>query len=272
MNYSFAARSLIGRVRKNNEDNFCIDDDFLPLNHGDSETVCRKLTDSAPHLLGVFDGMGGYNDGEKASYIAAQTAHDYLKHAFAASKAAKALTQLCLEANDKVCAAANGSPMGTTCALLYLRKADFTICNVGDSPIFLIRGGKMTQISVDHTQKNTYEKATGKSAKPNQKFKLTQCIGIPKEDMLIEPYTDSGSLQDGDVFLLCSDGLTDMLSTDVIQETVESAENVEKAVSALTKKALTAGGRDNITVICIKVEKSVDLPQKPGKLFRWLFN
>lgn len=268
MNYYIAARSLIGRVRKNNEDNFSIDGDILSLSHGDSEIVCRTLTQSAPHLLGVFDGMGGYSNGEKASFIAAQTARDYMERLPKASNGGKVLIDLCLEANDKVCDAADGFQMGTTCALLYLRGAGYTICNVGDSPVFLIRDGQMIQISKDHTQKSTYEKATGKTAKPNQKFELTQCIGIPRDEMLIEPFIDSGKLCGGEVFLLCSDGITDMLSKDVIQEVVVRAASAEEIVAELTEKALSAGGRDNLTVICAKIENFTNLPYKLDGLFR----
>lgn len=268
MNYSIAARSLIGQVRKNNEDNFSIDGDILSLSHGDSEIVCKTFTQSVPHLLGVFDGMGGYSNGEKASYIAAQTAQDYMERLSNEFNNGKILIDLCMEANDKVCDAADGFQMGTTCALLYLRGSGYTICNVGDSPIFLIRDGRMVQLSMDHTQKSTYEKATGKPAKPNQKFKLTQCIGIPKDEMLIEPFLDSGKLCDGDVFLLCSDGITDMLSTDVMQEVIVKAKSAEEIVSELTEKALSAGGRDNITAICVKIEDFSNLPHKLRSLFR----
>lgn len=254
MNYRAAAQSACGKVRRNNEDNLCVDDVILPLSHGDSAVMREKMTSAKPHLFGVFDGMGGYSDGETASYLAAATARKYAGEMGNGRKIAQSLVGLCMEANDAVCDAAKGSQMGTTCAMLCLFGSGYTVCNVGDSPIFLIREGVLKQISVDHNQRATYEKATGKPARPDQKFKLTQCIGIPKEEMLIEPYTDEGTVRDGDVFVLCSDGITDMLNQDTIREIVCGTDSVEKMASELTRQALLAGGKDNITVVCVKAE------------------
>lgn len=254
MKCQVAAQSLCGKVRKNNEDNFCLHDQILPLSHGDSDLIKKPLTLEVPHLLGVFDGMGGYNDGETASYLTALTAQKYAGKLGNGSGLARTLIDLCMEANDKVCDTAKGNKMGTTCAMLCLSGSRYIVCNVGDSPIFLIRKGQIKQITVDHNQRATYEKTTGKVASPNQKFKLTQCIGIPKEDMLIEPYVSEGILQKGDAFVLCSDGITDMLDRSVIRDIVDGASTVEEMVAKLTDLALLAGGKDNLTVICVKTE------------------
>lgn len=267
MKYFIAAKSLIGRVRKKNEDNLCIDAESLPLSHGDTLLISKNLANYSTHLVGVFDGMGGYSDGEKASHLAASTACKYLRRLDSENDKARILTELCLEANDKVCDVADGSRMGTTCALLCLSGNNYTVCNVGDSPIFLFREKMMKQISVDHNQKDTYEKVTGRLAEPRQKFKLTQCIGIPKDEMLIEPFTDSGRVQDGDVFLLCSDGITDMLSIDMIRQIIYGSKTAEKIVEELTETAFLAGGRDNITVLCVKAE---GLASSAKRIWQWL--
>lgn len=258
MIYQVAARSMVGKVRKNNEDNFCVNDFCLPENHSDSEIITYNLKSSKPHLIGVFDGMGGYSDGEKASYIAASTAIHHRNGSSVEDGFTHTLINMCMDANDLICAEADGSHMGTTCAAIILYNMHYTLCNIGDSPIFLVRDGAIRQLSIDHNQKATFERATGKPARPGQKFKLTQCLGIPKEDMLIEPYTEEGMIKPGDVFLLCSDGVTDMVSNQAAQNMVLSSSTAEEMVARITEQAYESGGRDNITLICIQVLDETD--------------
>lgn len=251
MNYSVAARSAVGRVRRNNEDNMIVDGEILPIDHMDSSVISKTMADSHPRLVGVFDGMGGYSDGEKASYIAASMAKERFESLGEHEMPRHVLHQLCLETNDEVCKEADGSSMGTTCALLAFSEESYTVCNLGDSPVFLIRDGEMVQISVDHNQKAMFESVTGKPAPPNRKFKLTQCIGIPKEEMIIEPFIASDRVQSGDFFLICSDGVTDMIASDEIRQIISDYKSPEAVVNKLTEKALEAGGRDNITAVCV---------------------
>lgn len=253
--YQVAARSMVGRVRKNNEDNLCIDDYCLPENHGDSEVITYNLKSSKPHLLGVFDGMGGYSDGEKASYIAASSSRHHREGSSVEDGFTQMLINMCMEANDLICAEADGSHMGTTCATMILYNEHYTLCNIGDSPIFLVRDGAIRQLSIDHNQRATFERATGKLAKPGQKFKLTQCLGIPKEDMLIEPYTEEGAIRDSDIFLICSDGVTDMVDAITLQKLVNTSETAAEMLDKITHQAYEAGGRDNITLICIQIKE-----------------
>ena len=156
-----------------------------------------------------------------------------------------------MEMNDEVCKEADGSGMGTTCALLYLHNNRYVVCNIGDSPVFLVRNGEIRKISLDHNQRAAFELLTGKPAPENQKFQLTQCIGIPKDEMHIEPYIASGSVQAGDFFLLCSDGVTDMVTVEEIKSVITSRKIPKAVVKELIYKAMEAGGRDNITVVCI---------------------
>lgn len=251
MKYDVAAQSSVGRIRRNNEDNLVLDGEILPLEHKDSAILSRSITSEGNKLVGVFDGMGGYSNGEKASYIAAVTALEAVEHNTGHISHEEFLHSLCMEMNDEVCKEADGSGMGTTCALLYLNNDRYTICNIGDSPIFLVRNGEMKQISVDHNQRATFERATGKPAPANQKFKLTQCIGIPKDEMIIEPYIASDAVQLGDFFLLCSDGVTDMVPFVEIKAIICRENNPEAVVKELISKAMEAGGRDNITAVCV---------------------
>lgn len=251
MKYDVAAKSAVGRIRRNNEDNLILDGEILPLDHKDSAVITKTITSENGKLVGVFDGMGGYSDGEKASYIAATTAKQAFEHKAGSIRHEKFLHFLCMEMNDEVCKEADGSGMGTTCALLFLFHDRYIVCNIGDSPVFLVRNGEMKQISVDHNQRAAFELATGKPAPPNQKFKLTQCIGIPKDEMIIEPYVASGNVQCGDFFLLCSDGVTDMISFESIQNIILDYKEPESVINELIDKAMEAGGRDNITAVCV---------------------
>lgn len=251
MKYSVTAKSAVGRIRRNNEDNLILDGEVLTLTHKDTPVMNKVFSDEKCRLVGVFDGMGGYSDGEMASYIAACVAKKYVESNAVNALHEDALNRLCMEANDEVCKEADGSPMGTTCALLSLYNGRYTVCNVGDSPVFLIRDGVMKQISVDHNQRTTFERATGKPAPANQKFKLTQCIGIPKDEMIIEPYIASDGVQNGDFFLLCSDGVTDMIPFEGIKNIIYEHKTPEAVVNELIAKAMEAGGRDNITAVCV---------------------
>ena len=254
MNISVAVRSVAGRIRKNNEDNFCVNASCLPLNHSDIPVLCNTLSGSRRHLLGVLDGMGGYNAGEEASFLAATVAGKFYLRVAAGEDSRTLLEELCMEANKAVCEAAKGCRMGTTCAFLHLTDSRYTICNVGDSPIFLFRNGMLSQISEDHNGKSTYEAATGQPAPPGKKFALTQCIGIPEDEMMIEPFIAGGDLEPGDVFLLCSDGVTDMVTPERIREMISSCEQPRGMIESLVEAAMEAGGRDNITAICARIE------------------
>lgn len=251
MKYDVAARSAVGCVRRNNEDNLILDGDILPLEHKDSAVICRSVTSEGGRLLGVFDGMGGCSDGERASYLAAMTAMQAVGNWSDSIPQEEFLHSLCMVMNDEVCKEADGSDMGTTCALLFLYQDRYTLCNVGDSPVFLVRNGEMKQISVDHNQRSAFEMITGKPAPANQKFQLTQCIGIPKDEMIIEPYISSDAVQPGDLFLLCTDGVTDMVTFEEIRSVILNRKTPEAVVSELVSKAMDAGGRDNITAVCI---------------------
>ena len=251
MKYDVAARSVVGRIRRNNEDNLLLDGEILSLEHKDSAMLSRSISSEGGRLVGVFDGMGGINDGEKASYLAAMTAMQAASNKSGCSSRERFLHALCMEMNDVVCKEADGSGMGTTCALLSLYGGRYTVCNIGDSPIFLVRNGEMKQISVDHNQRATFERATGKPAPANQKFQLTQCIGVPKDEMIIEPYIASDAVRDGDFFLLCSDGVTDMLPPEEIMMIICEKKTPEAVIEELILKAMEAGGRDNITALCV---------------------
>jgi hypothetical protein len=123
------------------------------------------------------------------------------------------------------------------------------VCDLGDSPIFLIHGGDIRQISYEHTERHNYEQIFGDNYDKNKKFRLTQHLGIFPNEMVLSPYNKREPFEVGDRFLICSDGVTDMIPKQEIAAIISSKKTVDKAAELLLKTALDNGGRDNITII-----------------------
>ena len=236
-----------GLVRANNEDNFYFAGHILDReNHGLGETL--RWSGEPGAVYAVFDGMGGEACGETAAYLAAAA----LRDAMARRDTEDFLTRVCLKANGDICAYArrNRSPlMGSTAVLLAVDGDRAEIVNLGDSRAFLLRAGRMEQISTDHTDAAMLERSGAKGRKP----RLTQHLGIPPEEMVIEPARRRGRVYPGDVFLLCSDGLTDMVPPEEIARLLSAPGDAAARADALIAAALAGGGRDNVTVIVCRI-------------------
>ena len=239
----YSCISHIGRVRKMNQDNFICNGIYIDQSRELGFPLNGQVSASPFALFGVFDGMGGEECGEVASYIAARESAAIKE----ADDPVNVLNDYCMLANRRICefASNNGiSSTGTTAAMLLFDKKRITLCNIGDSRIFRFFNGEIEQISVDHVSVAAY----------GTKAPLLQNLGIPEDEMLIEPYYAQGKPIAGSRFLICSDGLTDMVSVEEIREIVNS-HSVEDALPVLVNTALTNGGRDNTTVILLEVEK-----------------
>lgn len=242
-----------GKVRKNNEDNVFFGGKCLEEVHDSLEkplSICIPAK-SRP-CFAVFDGMGGENFGEIASYTAAhrmQRAGKTLISDWMPPE--KYLNKLTIRLNNAVVRRENElqtNRMGTTMVTLYFTAQSVFSCNVGDSRAYRLRDGELLQISVDHLEVNP--------RRPDRKAPLTQHLGIDPMYMMIEPYVEKYELKHGDQYLLCSDGLTDMLTDMEISDIMKRAGNLEECTETLIQTALTHGGRDNITVIvCSVAEK-----------------
>lgn len=240
----YACVSHIGRIRRMNQDNFICGGRYMETGGDDiAFPLCGIKSSKDPSVFGVFDGMGGEERGEVASYIAAKDAA-----AIELGKdAAAALSRFCQKANADICGYADEnelSAMGTTAAMLAFTSGGITLCNIGDSKIFRFCGGVLEQISKDHVSVAAF------GVKPP----LFQNLGIPPTELIIDPYLAQGAYHDGDVYLICSDGLTDMVTTGEIAQILASA-SVEKACAELLETALSHGGRDNITMILCRIER-----------------
>jgi len=241
----------IGKVRKNNEDNFYFDGKCLEVeNDGLKNPVSLDAPLKHGLCLAVFDGMGGENFGELASFAAArelQQVERKIADYFVPER--QYLNRIAMQMNDAVVNAAKEQKtdrMGSTMVALYFTARCVYVCNLGDSRAYRFRDGEFLQISKDHVE--------SRPSTSMKKAALTQHLGIDSEEMLIEPYIAKGELKRGDQYLLCSDGLTDMLTNFEIADILQANSEPEDCVQKLIHEAMERGGRDNITVIVCRID------------------
>ena len=240
----YSCLSHIGNIRSMNQDNFICDGRYMDMGDMPIEfPLCGTKTSKEISVFGVFDGMGGEECGEIASYIASKAASSIV----IGKEATADLSQFCQKANNDICDYATlheVSSMGTTAAILAFTEKEVVLCNIGDSKIFRLCNGTLEQISMDHVAVAAF------GVKPP----LSQNLGIPPNELVIDPYLARGPYNDGDIYMICSDGLTDMVSVDEITEVLISKPS-EEAITLLLEKALANGGKDNITIILCKIER-----------------
>lgn len=251
-----ACGSHIGKRRKNNEDNFYFGGRYMESdNSGTPDILTIESTDfkriiNSGGFLAVFDGMGGGDYGELASYTASRSAEKFFDRIGQVDPhdVTISLQAFCDEANDSVYQTGfdlGTENMGTTLAGIYFFDNRAWICNLGDSRCYLHREGQTSQISLDHTD----EAEMLENGITGRKPYLTQFLGVSPEEMKLEPYVKSYYILENDIFLICSDGLTDMVSLKEINRILASSRTPQEAVKELICEALENGGRDNITVI-----------------------
>lgn len=247
-----ACGSFVGTDRSINEDNFYFNKKHLPVpNKGlESPLVFRGSTDE-PVLLAVFDGMGGECKGEDAARLSSEMFNtEYRKLDELAIPGKDFLYACCERANfavNQLRQEKHLSAAGATAAAVYFFQDEVFACNVGDSKVFRVRNKKMLQISEDHTDEKIMS-AIGIRKKPV----LLQYLGIPDTEMTVEPYISKGELESGDVYILCSDGVTDTVDVSVLYELV-CRYSVDEAVKRILTEVNRKNGADNATIIVIKI-------------------
>lgn len=249
-----ACGNSIGKIRSNNEDNFCFDGICLPaINNGMETTQSYESDLKKRRYVAVFDGMGGENFGEEAAFQAANFLKNRKKRFLELLISEKKyIKKICLEMNNAVLEAAKElrtSRMGTTVAGMSIDSEKAIFFNVGDSRIYKLRSGEITQISEDHVDKFI--------PRGRKKAPLTQHLGIKPEYFVIEPYITEEKVENGDYYILCSDGLTDMLTNEEIKNIIIEKEKPVDCVNSLINEAMEHGGKDNITVILCKVDQII---------------
>lgn len=240
-----------GKIRSNNEDNFFFDGVYLPENTENmKEPLQLQKGMKEQVLLAIFDGIGGNSDGEKASYVAAkamQEEYSSIKESKVESEAF--YVQICRKMNQEVCKYQKEycSNMGTTVSSLFWNDSKLTVCNVGDSPIFMLKEGKLIRVHEEHTNRKFYEKLM-----IDRKPELTQNLGINEDEMTILPYIHKIDLEGISSLLISSDGLSDMVTDKRIEEIMLMDKTQEETIRMLLNEALYNGGRDNITIILMQ--------------------
>ncbi len=243
-----AGRTDPGRKRLRNEDAFVL----------------------APPLFAVADGMGGAQAGEVASKLAAAALEETDPGAL---NGEERIVSLISEANRRVHERSNSDPatsgMGTTMTVALVEGSHVSFGHVGDSRAYLVRDGSIEQLTEDHSLVNELLKS-GKLS-PNeadrhpQRSVITRAVGTDP-DVDVDTFTIEA--KDHDVYLLCSDGLTDMVDDESIHAALEQDRgDLEKAVRTLVEAANRGGGEDNITVVAFEMapgdeegDETVQLP------------
>ena len=255
-----ATATHTGMVRSHNEDSLNVEADI--------------------GLAVLADGMGGYNAGEVASGIATALITNETRGALAkvnlqeVDKATgdpvstKLLHDVVIRANASIYQSANSQPqyagMGTTLVVGLFNDNKITVAHIGDSRCYRLRDNRLEQITRDHSllqEQIDSGLLTKEAARRSQNKNLvTRALGIEPS---VVPEIHVHDVREGDIYLLCSDGLNDMVEDEDIELTVSSlSANLPLAASQLVQMANDAGGRDNISVVLVKVKK--DFPAEDG--------
>jgi len=237
------SRTDIGSVRKLNQDYVY--------------TTQEKIG-NLTNLFIVADGMGGHAAGDYASRTAVESIVECIENSFE-KNSLKLLSKAVEAANKAVYTEAlldrKLEGMGTTIVAATFVGRYLQAINVGDSRLYVIDADGIRQVSVDHSLVEEMIRSGGiareQARNHPDKNIITRAVGVKKT---VEPDTYTEELKDGDVVLLCSDGLTNMVTDDEIKEIVNQAADVSEAGKRLVEKANENGGRDNISAVLIRYE------------------
>jgi len=276
---SIAFKTDVGRKREINEDSYAV-------------LGRQQLGQKFDSLIVVADGMGGGRSGDVASSIVAQavpeTIHEFLYDRNGANGAldpVRLLRDALVRANHLVWMRATERQlrgMGTTCVAAIVKENALFIGNVGDSRAYLLREGKLSQLTEDHSEVwqqvkagNMTREEAGRSRFRNR---ITRALGL-KPEVLPDIYPVT--LQEGDTLLLCTDGLTTEVSDSAIARILATAPDAQEACDRLVTTALRHGGSDNVTVVVLRygsftplalpeesLEEDDELPTDPDQDWR----
>jgi len=246
MKLSITAASYVGCVRTNNEDMVLVDHKFI---RNDKFWTMHDLDESDRYLVALADGMGGHNSGEVASDMTLHNLQYYfgdLPPALSTGDFNEAIFGWLQSINNIVESKGFADPrfqgMGTTLVALAYYNGRFFWMNCGDSRIYRYHDHVLHQLSTDHSLNNL----TGHLDHSNI---ITNCIGGGCKMSYIDIVECTPDIVSGDLFLLCSDGLTDMLTDEQLVELLVSGSDASK----LCHTAEGAGGYDNVSAAVIKI-------------------
>jgi serine/threonine protein phosphatase PrpC len=249
-----AARTDVGMIRSGNEDNFSVD---------------------ASPTRGIFivaDGMGGHAAGEVASEMAVQIVQRELAAVRTLDSddvvqlVAGALKRANRAIHDRTLTEVDKQGMGTTVSALILSGSRYLIGQVGDSRVYLLRDGSISQLTKDHSY--VQEQVDAGFLTPEQaryhpySNVITRCVGAGND---VEPDIYRGEVRVGDLYLVASDGLTGMVDDRRLAQLLSSRAEPERKVQSLIAEANGRGGLDNITAIIVQVLETDPLSDDPNR-------
>ncbi len=249
-------RTDVGQIREHNEDNFLIAD-LTRQSRSLMETDREQLVGERGTVLGVCDGMGGAAAGEVASQLAVDIIYEKLSqasplndHNDLARNLVRAVEDAGVRIFNEARADRTRRGMGTTATIAALADSRLFIAQVGDSRAYVLRKGRLVQVSRDQSLVNQLIEAGQLSEEEAETFEhnniILQALGTAETVQVDLTYVD---LRRGDTVLLCSDGLSGMIRSDEIREVLTTVPEPIDACRELTERANRAGGHDNITVI-----------------------
>ena len=208
-------------------------------------------------LFVVADGMGGAQAGEVASKLAVEAFQGGLPDGREPEAALEGLAQAAnMRIHELSHANAEQAGMGTTLTAIYVGERDVAIAHVGDSRAYCLRDGRLLRLTDDHSLVDELMRqgrlTPEEAVEHPQRSVITRALGI---EGTVEVDTRSFKGQAGDVYLICSDGLTTMVSEERIAEVLNATPRLREAGEALIAEANRAGGRDNITVVLLRLEE-----------------
>ncbi len=238
MEYKAFAVTNVGKVRTNNEDTYTV-------------------TERDGFFL-VADGMGGHKAGEVAAAMTRDIIAEKLSQTKGATDLENQIRSAFQAANEQVHSKARKGTgcegMGCTCVSLMLREQNFYMAHVGDSRAYLLRKGELKQMTRDHSYvaELFIRGLISEEEKVDHPYKhqITRYVGCTSK---IEVDITSGPVWNGDLFMLCSDGLSEMVPFNRIQEICSAAQEANEIAEALVQEALNNGGKDNVTVVVVQV-------------------
>ncbi len=246
----YSALSRTGRVRIKNQDNLYCSSSFLldEVNDGLSELLSGSRLVNKGCLFAVFDGMGGEKAGETAAYLAAECMSRMDVRSCVLKKTLfpkQFFTSYCRQANQEIDEYRRSNhfhTVGTTIASVMILRHVVVACNVGDSRIYCFSNQELKQISTDHAERQT----VGGQA-------LTQFLGIPTEEMMIEPAICSLPYHSGDQYLVCTDGVWNSVDDRMLRDIFIRGKSIQEKMESIFDMVSESGERDNATAILIEL-------------------
>lgn len=245
MKYDISTQSHKGLVRANNEDMILVDNRFI---RDETYEIQQQLDESGSNLLlALADGMGGHNGGEVASEETLQrlsTFFDSLPRGLSADELKQAFQTWAIDVHKHLQQMGSEHPnllnMGTTLVGLCIYEGRVYRFHAGDSRLYRMRGDELTRLTEDHT----YDRMTGL---PKHAHILTNCVGCGHAVFLDFQCIPDTPLPE-ETFLLCSDGLTDLVSDEQLSRFLKAGSTAQP----LIRQALYMGGKDNVSVCVIR--------------------